>query len=77
MIDGYNTVRLIEVSSECVSMHLPLAAHPILILLNYFLSGMDVRGKGFHEVVLALLRLTPISDILSDAKEGSLFFLFP
>ena len=38
-------MKKLEASSECVSMQLPLAAHPILILLNYFLSGMDVRGK--------------------------------
>ena len=50
---------------------------PLLILLDYFLSGMDVRGKGFHEVVLAPLLLTSISDILSDAEEGYPFFLFP
>ena len=43
---------------------------PLLILLDYFLSGIDVRGKGFHEVVLAPLRLTSIPDILSDAEEG-------
>ena len=50
---------------------------PLLILLDYFLSGIDVRGKGFHEVVLAPLRLTSIPDILSDAEEGYPFFLFP
>ena len=50
---------------------------PLLILLDYFLSGIDIRGKGFHEVVLAPLRLTSIPDILSDAEEGYPFFLFP
>lgn len=46
-------------------------------MLDYLLSDMDVRGKGFQEVVLAPLRLTSISDILSDVEGGYPFFLFP
>lgn len=71
------TMKEKEASSECVSVQLPLAAHALIILLAYLLSGIDVSRKGFHEVVPAPLRLTSMPDILSDAEEGYPFFLFP
>lgn len=51
-------------------MLLPLATHSSIILLDYFPSGIGIRGKGFHEVVLAPLRLISIPDTLSQAEEG-------
>jgi hypothetical protein len=42
-----------EASSVCVVVWPPLMAYALLILLDYISSGIDARGKGFHEVVLA------------------------
>ena len=71
-----NTDR-IEASSVCVSVLQPLETPPSFFLLDYFLSGIEFRGKGFHGVVLAPLRLNSISDTLIEAEEGSPFIFLP
>jgi hypothetical protein len=47
-----------------------LATHNSFVLLDCTLSDADARGKGFHAVVLAPLRLASVSDILLEAEEG-------
>ena len=66
-----------EASSVCVSVLQPLETPPSFFLLDYFLSGIEFTGKGFHGVVLAPLRLNSISDTLIEAEEGSPFIFLP
>lgn len=66
-----------EASSVCVSVYQPLETPLSFCLLDYFLSGIEFRGKGFHGVVLAPLRLNSISDTLIEAEEGSPFIFLP
>lgn len=73
----YFIVPILEASSVCVSVLQPLETPPSFFLLDYFLSGIEFRGKGFHGVVLAPLRLNSISDTLIEAEEGSPFIFLP
>ena len=49
----------------------------ILFLLDYFLSGIEFRGQGFHGVVLAPLWLNSILDTLIEEEERSPFIFLP
>jgi hypothetical protein len=59
-----------EASSECVEIPVPWQHTISFVLLDCTLSDADARGKGFHEVVLAPLRLASVSDILLETEEG-------